>query len=945
MARPSSRTTTRAASSGRAAATPTGSALPPAGDPDTIYVVDLSGYVFRAYHAIAPLSNSKGEPTHAVYGTTQMLGLLVRERKPAYLAIAMDSGRSSFRKEIDPEYKATRAEAPDDLSSQMRRCEEIARAYQIPIYRRDGVEADDLIATLAHRMRELRPGMKMVVVSSDKDLMQLVATDLVLWDTMRNKVYGQPEVVEKFGVPPSQVRDVLALMGDTSDNIPGVPSVGPKTAAELISTHGSIDGIYAAIDTIKRPKLKQALIDHRADAERSRLLVTLKADEPIEFDVDRLRYEMPRGEAAVKLRDLFQELEFLRLVDAIDVRGPIARTYAPILDRPALEAFAARVRAAVAEDPAARLSVHVESTEDRALDGRACGIAVAVDPGKGFYVPLIHRYLGAPAQVSLAEVVEILGPLLADPSIPKVGHDLKFTIEVLRGVGVELRGIVFDSLIASYLLDPEAPNRLVDLANRELGIQMTSYEKVTRKDVLRRGHRIAFDEVPVDDATAYAAEVADLARDLAEVLGPRVDAAGMAALLREVELPLTEVLAEVELAGIAIDVPKMQSLAGEIDAQLKAIEERARGIVREALAGRPEAETTARDFNCGSPKQVESILFDVLRLPVLKRTKTSRSTDADVLEELSEKHPLPGAILEHRALFKLKGTYLDALPKLVSPKTGRLHTTFQQHVAATGRLSSTDPNLQNIPIRTELGERIRGCFVAPPGRSLLAADYSQIELRILAHLSRDPILVDAFRKGEDIHRRTAVELFLEPGDDREPTREMRTRAKAVNFGVVYGQGESALAKSLGIARDEAAGFIARYFERYAGVRRYMDEQIEIARRGEGVRTILGRRRFLADIHSANRALRMAAERIARNTPIQGTAADVLKMAMVALRTPPVAGARMLLTVHDELVFEVPEGAEAEAAAVVREKMASVVTLEVPLVVDVGWGRTWSDCKG
>ncbi len=952
MARPTTRTS-RGTTAGTAA--PAGTPLPPPGDPDTIYVVDLSGYVFRAYHALPPLSSSKGEPSHATYGTTQMLNLLVRERKPAYLAIAMDSGRSSFRKALDPNYKANRAEAPDDLRHQIARTEEIARAYRICIYKRDGIEADDLIGTVARKVREEHPGKKIVVVSSDKDLMQLVADDLVLWDTMRNKVYGVPEVVEKFGVPPQKLRDVLALMGDSSDNVPGVPSVGPKTAADLINTYGSIEGIYEHVQEIKKPKLKEALITHEPSARLSQQLVTLKCDEPIDVDLDVLRYEAPRGEPAVKLRNLFLELEFLRLVDQIDVRGPITRSYATILDRAGLEAFAARVREVVAADPGARLAVHVEATSTRPVDARLCGLALAIDPGKGFYVPLIHRYLGAPAQPTLDDVRATLGPLLSDPAIPKAGHDLKFVIEILRvAAGVELRGLAFDTLLASYLLDPEAPNRLPDLANRELGTQMASYDKVTRKDALKRGHQLDFDEVPIEDATAYAAEIPDLVRDLAEKLAPRIDAAGMKSLLHDVELPLTEVLVDVELTGVKIDVPYMQGLAADMDAKLKGIEERARTIVREALAGKPEAEQTARDFNCGSPKQVEHVLFDVLKLPVLKRTRTSRSTDADVLEELHEKHELPGVILEHRALSKLKGTYLDALPKLVSPKTHRLHTTFQQHVAATGRLSSTDPNLQNIPIRTDVGMMIRAAFVAEEGFSILSADYSQIELRILAHLSQDPILVDAFRKGQDIHTRTAREIFLAHADasgaaghgdqEAEPTRDMRTRAKAVNFGVVYGQGESALARSLGIPREEAAGFIQRYFERYAGVARYMDEQIQIARRGEGVRTILGRRRFLADIHSPNRALRLAAERIARNTPIQGTAADVLKLAMVALRTPPVPGARMLLTVHDELVFEVPKGREEDAAKVIREKMAGVVELAVPLVVDVGWGDSWAAAK-
>jgi len=941
MARPTGRSAKPATS-----AQPSGSALPPPGDPDAFYVIDLSGYVFRAYHALPPLSNAKGEPTHAVYGVTQMLNLLIRERKPAFLAIAMDSRRgSSFRVLLDPNYKATRAAPPEDLSQQMARCEEIARAYGICIYRRDGVEADDLIATLARQVRAAHPQMKVVVVASDKDLMQLVDERLVLFETMRNKVYGAPEVHEKFGVSPNKVRDVLALMGDSSDNIPGVPSVGPKTAADLINQYGTVEGIYEHVDEIKRPKLREALVAHKGDALLSQKLVTLKDDEDVPLELDELRYQAPRGESAKKLRDLFIELEFTRLVDQIDVRGPITREYKSILDKQELEAFADRVRAVVAADPEARLAVHVEGTARKAVDGRACGVSFALEPGKGFYVPLIHRYLGAPRQLTWDELKAAIGPVLEDASIPKVGHDLKFSIEMLKLGGIAMRGIAFDALLASYLLDPEAPNDLKDLANTNLSVQKTSYDKVTHKDALRRGHQLEFDEVPIEDATAYAAEIPDLARELCEKLAPSIDVAGMDKLLREMELPLTEVLAEVELVGVKIDESRMRALSTEVDAQIKEIEERARRIVREALGEGAQADNIARDFNCGSPKQVEHVLFDVLKLPVLKRTKTSRSTDADVLEELAEQHDLPGAILEHRVLIKLKGTYLDALPKLVSPRTGRLHTIFQQHIAATGRLSSAEPNLQNIPIRTELGRKIRAAFVAPEGFSIVSADYSQIELRVLAHLSKDPILVDAFQKGEDIHTRTARELFLEGDAHAVPTKDMRTRAKAVNFGVVYGQGENALAKSLGIERGEASDFIARYFQRYAGVRRYMEEQIDVARRGEGVRTILGRRRFLADIHSPNRALRLAAERVARNTPIQGTAADILKLAMVALRAPPVPGARMLLTVHDELMFEVPVGSEPEAARVIKDKMENVVQLDVPLVVDAGFGRTWAESKG
>lgn len=907
----------------------TGTPLPTPGDPDVFYVIDLSGYVFRAYHAVAPLSNQKGEPTHAVYGTTQMINLLVRERKPAYLAICMDSRVGSARKEYYAEYKANRQAPPPDLAQQMVRCEQIARAYGIPIFQKDGIEADDLIAALAVHLRKERPALRIVVVSSDKDLMQLVDERTLLFETMRNKVYGPKEVEEKFGVPPARVRDVLALMGDSSDNVPGAPGVGPKTAAELMAQFGDIPTLYARLDEVKRPKLRESLAAARTDVELSQRLVTLDAEQGLTVRLDELAWTPPDPERAQKLRALFTELEFGRLADALEVRSTVVRATRTIATRAALEAFVAEV----GKGPLAVLPL---ATSHRPHEGALVGLGLAHRAGDGVYVPLAHRYLGCPAQLPLADVRAVLGPLLADPTVKKVGHDWKQARQLLAAAGMPADGLSFDAQLAAYLLDPEVKNGLGDLAQGELGVALESEDVVTRKDVQRKGHRLSFEEVPVEDAARYQGTRADVARELCERQQGRVTGAGLDSLLRDVELPLCEQLADLELAGVKVDLPRLARIQEQVSAQLRTIEERARELVR--AAGGP-----ADDFNCGSPKQVEHVLFDVLKLPVLKRTKTSRSTDADVLEELDERHPLAGVILEHRALHKLQGTYLEALPRLVNPKTGRVHTTFQQHVAATGRISSADPNLQNIPVRTELGRTIRSAFVAEPGSCILSADYSQIELRILAHLSKDPILVDAFQKGEDVHARTARELFLDGGEG-EPTKEMRRRAKAVNFGVVYGQGENALAKNLGITREEAEGFISRYFQRYEGVRTFMQEQIEVARRGEAVHTLLGRRRFLPDIHSPNRALRAQAERMARNTPIQGTAADVLKLAMLALRAPPVPGARMILTVHDELLFEVPLGREAEAAAVVKEKMAGVVELAVPLVVDAGTGPDWASAK-
>jgi DNA polymerase-1 len=969
-ARTETPTTSDAASSTALGAMPP-TRLPPAADPHAVYLLDLSSYVFRAYHAIAPLSNSKGEPTHAVYGTAQMLKRLLDDRRPTHFAVCMDSGQPSFRKAIDPRYKANRPEPPPDLSQQIQRCEALVRAWGMPVFRGDGIEADDFIATVVERLRAEDPEAAVVIVSGDKDLMQLCGAGVVLWDTMRDKVYGPREVEEKFGVPPTQLRDLLALMGDSSDNVPGVPGVGPKTAADLIRKFGDLESMYVALHAGEvegvRPKLRQNLLDNEAEARLSQRLVTLRNDAEATVDRNALAFAAPDAERAQALRSLLLDLEFQRLADALlapsnagasssatprasardgsKEPAPAApsapareRRYEAITTLEQLRAFVAALESARAQDKGLALALDTESTSLRPIDATLVGLSLSFEPGRGFYLPIAHRYLGAPAQLPLEVVRAELGPVLADPTLPKIGHNLKFDAEMLALAGMPLGGDKLDTLIAHYLLDPEAPHGLKELAANQLGVTMITYDQVTRKDAQKRGQQLSFDQVPIEDATPYAAADADLSGELAARLLPDLDAAGLSKLLREVEMPLADVLATMELAGIAVDVELLARIGVEVDAQLRSIEERARAILTEATG---DADV-ARGFNLASPRQLEEVLFDKLGLRVIKRTKTARSTDAEVLEELADEHPLPAVVLEHRQLGKLKGTYLDALPKLVSPKSGRLHTNYQQHIAATGRISSTDPNLQNIPVRTDLGRRIREAFVAPPGFVLLSADYSQIELRVLADLSKDPILIDAFAHDEDVHSRTARELFLPKGSTEEPTKDMRRRGKAVNFGVVYGQGEAALGKQLGIPRAEAAEFIARYFDRYAGVARYMQAMIEQARAGEGVRSLLGRRRFLPDIHSGNRALRLQAERIARNTPIQASAADILKLAMIALRDPVVPGARMLLTVHDELVFEVPEAKVAEAAETIRTTMASVVKLAVPLVVDVGWGRSWAD---
>ena len=896
--------------------------LPPPGAADVLYLIDFSGYVFRAYHAMAPLSSASGEPTHATYGTVAMLHKLIEDRRPVYLGIAMDSPGPRKRAEIDARYKAHRPLPPADLAVQLRRSRELVEAYRIPVFIAEGHEADDLLAVAVARARE--QGLRVVIASSDKDLMQLVESDQVmLWDTMRDRVYGEPEVIAKFGVPPAQLRDLLALMGDTSDNVPGVPGVGEKTAAELLVQFGSLDALYARLAEVKKVKIRASLQEHEADARISRELVTLRTDGDVRVDLEALRYGSPDNE---RLRELFTELGFTRFLKELPSPAATAvalsASYAPLLTREELVRFAASARAT------GRLALAVLGSSSEPMRAHLTGLALASAPGHAVYLPLDHRYLGAPAQLGLDDVRSVLGPLLADPTVAKVGHDLKYSEVALARHGMPLAGAAMDTMLASYLLDPEAPNTIEAVAERDAGVKLAPLDVAAAPRKRGQPPR-TFEEIEVGEATHHAARFAEVTLLLESRLGPRLEADRLTGLLGGLELPLSHLLAGMEQVGVLIDPGALDGIGKDMAKELASLEEKAR-----AAAG--------QDLNLASPRQLETVLFDVLGLPAGKRTKTGRSTDAEVLEALADRHPLPGIVLEHRAIAKLKGTYVDTLPRLMHPETGRIHTKWSQAVAATGRISSQDPNLQNIPIRTALGKSIRRAFVAPPGQLIVSADYSQIELRVLAHLSRDPVLVDAFRSGQDVHVRTAMEIFgVGRGD---VTEEMRRRSKTINFGVIYGMGESALAKRLGIPRTEAARFIDAYFERYQGVHAFMEKTMAEARRTEVVRTLFGRRRNVSDLRSSDRMRRSYAERIAQNTPIQGTAADLLKMAMVRLAEPVAPGARMVLTVHDELAFEVPVAHVEQAKARIREVMEGVHPFDVPLVVDVGAGPTWADAK-
>ncbi|MGH7269022.1 MAG: DNA polymerase I, partial [Polyangiaceae bacterium] len=908
---------------------------------DVLYLIDLSGYVFRAYHGLPPLSSSRGEPTHAVLGTVNMLQKVVAERKPHMFAVAMDSKGPTFRHAMDERYKATRPPAPPDLSQQMARVEQIVRAWDVACFQKEGLEADDLIAAVT--ARALTEGWRVVIVSADKDLMQLVHDSgdrVVLWDSMRDRVFGASEVSEKFGVPPSRVRDWLALTGDASDNVPGVPGVGPKTAADLLTQFASLEAVFAGLEDVAKVKLRESLRAHEGEARLSQKLVTLDASAALEWVKERLLWG---GADIPALRVLYGELEFHRQLAQLDaipdareahanggggegslsesvVRAREACATDLVLTEDALERVVAQARAA------GRFSITVQATTPDAVRAGIVGIALAVEPGKAAYIPIEHLYLGCPKLLAWETVRAQLAPALADERVQCVGHDLKRAGIALARAGAPVAGPLFDTMIAAYLLEPEVPNDLRDVARRELDVTLAHWESAPAKP---RAPHVAFHQIEIERAAPFAGAEAEAALALAGRLGSRLEAERLDRLMRDVEMPLEKVLSDMEMRGVYVDTAVLAKQGAVAEEQLRALETDCK-----KLAG--------RDFVLRSRDQVEKILFDELGLRVIKRTpKGGRSTDADVLEALADEHPLPRRLLEYREIDKLKGTYIDALPRYVNPATGRIHSRFDQAVAATGRLSSSDPNLQNIPIRTHLGRAIRAAFVAPPGHVIVSADYSQIELRVLAHLSGDEELVAAFASGGDVHARTAALIFDKAREDVTP--DERRAAKTINFGVIYGMGDNALAKQLGIPREKAARFIEAYFKRYAGVAKFMDGIVESARRGDAVRTLLGRRRFLPNIHSANRGLRMEAERVARNTPIQGTAADILKLAMIALgKAGAVRDANMVLTVHDELVFEVPEREAERAGEEIREIMAGAMKLAITLVVDVGRGHSWAE---
>ena len=889
-------------------------------------LVDGSSYLYRAFHAMPALSNSRGEPTGAIYGVVNMLRRLLSDYDAEHMAVVFDAKGKTFRDDIYPEYKAHRPPMPDELSAQIEPLHDTIRALGLPLIQVEGVEADDVIGTLA--CAAAAEGRDTVISTGDKDMAQLVNVHIRLVDTMKDATYDRDGVVTKFGVTPEQIVDYLALVGDTSDNIPGVPGVGPKTAAKWLQQYGSLDGIVAHADEVPG-KAGESLKGALAHLPMARQLATIKCDVDLKLAPHDLKRTAPD---AARLREIYSRLEFKSWLAELGGVHPASTTagepaanaaYEMITGMPALETWIERLRTAPL------FAFDTETTSLDALQAEIVGISFTDRAGAGAYVPLAHNYPGAPEQLGRDAVLARMKPLLEDSARAKIGQNFKYDMSVLANYGIRLAGMRYDTMLESYVLDSTASRHDMDsLALKYLGYKTLKYEDVAGKGK----HQINFSDVSLEQATTYAAEDADVTFRLHEHLWPRLnEIPSLVKLFEEIEMPLVPVLARMERNGVLIDVGMMRAQSSELAKRLLEIEREAH-----TLAGQP--------FNMGSPKQIQEILYDKHQLPVLKKTPTGQpSTAEEVLQELALDYPLPQLILDYRSLAKLKSTYTDKLPEMIDSKTGRVHTSYHQAVAATGRLSSTDPNLQNIPVRTAEGRRIRQAFIAAPGYRIMSADYSQIELRIMAHLSGDAGLIHAFAENQDVHRATAAEVF---GTTPELVSEdMRRAAKAINFGLIYGMSAFGLAKQLRIDRVAAQEYVERYFRRYPGVRDFMERTRETARRQGYVETLFGRRLHTSEINAANMNRRQAAERAAINAPMQGTAADLIKLAMLAVDrwiTESGLDIRMIMQVHDELVFEIGETAVETAREPIRRAMSEVATLSVPLVVDIGIGGNWDE---
>ncbi len=885
-------------------------------DRSRLFLVDGSSYIFRAFYAIRHLSNSKGFPTNAIFGFTQMLLKVLKEHHPDYLAVVLDSKAPTFRSEVYKEYKANRPAMPEVLVPQIPYIRRIIEEYRIATLEMEGFEADDLIGTVA---KGLASEVDVVIITGDKDILQLVSDRVQVYDTMKEKRFGVEEVIHRFGVVPEKVVEVMGLAGDAVDNIPGVPGIGEKTAIELIKTFGSIENLLTHLKEVRQKKLRENLEAFGEQAQLSRQLATIHTDVPIPY---RLNDLIPGSPNLRGLREIFKELEFNKLLKELPEEKQLDEShYRLITDQNELFALLEDLKKVES------FAIDLETTSPYPMWADLVGVSFAHTPHQAFYIPLGHRHPEAKNQLPLPWTLEQLKPLLEDRGVKKVGQNLKYDWIVLKRYGIHLQGIYCDTMIASYLVNPTKHNHnLSEIAREYLDRTVLEYKEVAREG----GKAVTLDQVNPERVKDYSCQDADVALQLSHILLPKLEEGGFKDLFDQVEIPLLIVLGKMETNGVKIDRDLLQEYSKEMESQLRQKEER---IYVQA----------GEIFNINSSQQLGKILFGKLKLPVVKKTKTGYSTDVDVLTKLSAQHDLPVEILGYRNLSKLKSTYLDALPKLIHPRTGRIHTSYNQTVTATGRLSSSDPNLQNIPIRAEEGSRIRQAFIPEEGWIIVSADYSQIELRILAHLSHDETLVEAFQKEEDIHARTASEIFGVPMDQVTPS--MRREAKVINFGIIYGMSAFGLSQQLGSEPKIAQAYIDEYFKKYPKVQTYINKSLEEARQKGYVTTLLHRRRHFPDIQSPTLAIRQASERMAINTPLQGTAADIIKVAMIHIqnRIEDLAlSTKMVMQVHDELVFEVPEGELQKALPLIQNEMETVVELSVPLKVSIHSGKNWAE---
>lgn len=878
-----------------------------------LYLIDGNSYVYRAFYAIRGLQNSKGFPTNAIYGFTNMLLKIIKEKKPDGIAISFDSPVPTERHRLFEAYKAQRPETPNDLIRQLPYIRRIIDAFNINVFEIPGYEADDILCTIAKKASE--KGMDVFIVTADKDMLQIINHGISIYDPVKDRILDSEYVKERYGITPERIPELMALAGDSVDNIPGVKGIGEKTAQELLKDFGSLDELLKHPERIKKERIRRLIEENVDQIKMSRELSIIRADVPLSFSLSDFYVKEPNWQA---LLTLFRDLEFVSLMKLIPTTESM-REYETIIEMDRLDALVSKIGRS--------FSVDIETTGRDTLRDAIVGIALCANKGKAYYVPLSHSYEGVHTQIDKEDCLRTLRIIFENKDIQKIGHNLKFDISFLRREGLNVSGMLYDTMIASYLLNPNRPNHNLE----EVAFEYLSYRKKTFPEII--GKRASFADVPIEEATVYAAEDAALAYELKDILFPKLEEEGLDKVYRDIEMPLINVLIDMEMAGFLIDTEKMRDMSKEIERDLESIKSRIYFLAGE-------------EFNINSPKQLSKVLFHSLGLKPGKKTKTGFSTELSVLEELAEFHELPREILNYRSLSKLKSTYTDVLPSLINPITGRVHTSFNQTVTATGRLSSSEPNLQNIPIKGEWGRRIREAFIAAPGNLIISSDYSQIELRILAHLSGDRSLIEAFQSGVDIHAKTASELFNV--DINSVTQDMRRVAKTVNFGIVYGISPFGLSEALNISREEAKQYIANYFERHREVKDYIEMTLKDAYERGFVRTMFGRKRPIPELKSKTASTRQLGERLAVNSPIQGTAADIIKVAMINIwQTIKDKGlkTKMILQVHDELVFEVPEDEIDVVARLVKEKMEGVVKLTVPLRVESGIGKNWAEAHG